>query len=292
MISITELARHRNTTTETLRHYDRIGLYKPDWINPENGYRYYSVSYWDERLGTILELKALGMPLEDIRDFLTNRNVKKSLQMLKQQQKELDHRIETLLALKNSIGKVIDTTEEALAYSLIDTPYLAHMDDCRYVISSRCAYTPNQINLETFRLETNLSKSHPFIVSASFGALKKFEEGRFQTGYYSVISVDDPCEGYENIEFPAGTYACINYTGDHLDVLAAPDQEKENLFGEKEMIQKLERFIRDQGYAICGDMLFLFTIDMALTDIKEEILLQIRIPVEKKGAAALTENNR
>lgn len=284
MISITELARHRNTTTETLRHYDRIGLYKPDWINPENGYRYYSVSYWDERLGTILELKALGMPLEDIRDFLTKRNVKKSLQILKKQQKELDERINTLLALKASIGKVIDTTETALEYHSVDTPYIAEWNKCRYIISRHCAYTPNEINLDTFRLETNLSKTHPFIVSASFGALKKFEHDQFQNGYYSIINVDNPCEGYENVTIPAGYYACINYTGDHLDVLAEPDQKKENLFGEDEMLRKLKEYVDDQGYSICGDMLLLFTIDMALTDIKEEILLQMRIPVKKKAA--------
>lgn len=282
MISITELARYRNTTTETLRHYDRIGLYKPDWIDPENGYRYYSVSYWQEKLGTILELKASGMPLSDIGDFLDGRNVKKSLRILKQQQEELHQKIEALLALEASIGNVIDTTEDALAHSVAQVPYLARYDGLRYVVSRQCALTPNQINLETFLLETNLSKTHPFIASACFGALKKFDgEGGFGEGYYSVINVDNPCENYENVFFPPGDYACIDYSGDYIDVLAEPDQKKENLFGEEEMLKKLKAFIVEQGYSICGDLLLLFTIDMALTDIKEEILLQIRVPVKK-----------
>lgn len=41
-ISITEMARLRNITTETLRHYDRIGLLKPDYLD-KNHVRYYSV---------------------------------------------------------------------------------------------------------------------------------------------------------------------------------------------------------------------------------------------------------
>lgn len=282
MISITELARHRNTTTETLRHYDRVGLYKPNWINPENGYRYYSVSYWDERLGTILELKSLGMSLEDIRDFLTDRNREKSLRILKNQQKILEQKIKTLQALKENVKKVISTTEEALTHNSLNSPYLQHLDLCRYVISSHCACTPNQINLDTFRLETSISKTYPFIVSSCFGTLKRFNGEGFQKGYYSVINIDEPCDDYESIEFPAGIYACINYTGDCLDAMSEETLNEDNFFGEKEMLDKIEEFVDAQDLVICGDMLCLFVIDMALTDIKKEILMQIRIPVQKK----------
>lgn len=32
-LSITEMARRRSITTETLRYYDRIGLLKPDYLD-------------------------------------------------------------------------------------------------------------------------------------------------------------------------------------------------------------------------------------------------------------------
>ncbi len=89
IISITELARLRNVSTETLRHYDRIGLFKPSYVDPDTGYRYYSILYQNEKLGTIRELQQLGMSLHEIKDYYENRNAEKSLAILKQKRDEL-----------------------------------------------------------------------------------------------------------------------------------------------------------------------------------------------------------
>ena len=40
--SIGEVAKIHNITVEALRHYDRVGLLKPSYINSSTGYRYYS----------------------------------------------------------------------------------------------------------------------------------------------------------------------------------------------------------------------------------------------------------
>lgn len=43
MLSIGEFSNICKVSTKTLRYYAEIGLILPDEINPENGYRYYSV---------------------------------------------------------------------------------------------------------------------------------------------------------------------------------------------------------------------------------------------------------
>ena len=55
------------TTKDTLRHYDEIGLLKPASIN-ENGYRVYSASQIIDFL-TIASLQEAGCSLEEIRNF-------------------------------------------------------------------------------------------------------------------------------------------------------------------------------------------------------------------------------
>ncbi len=75
-ISITDLARLRNVTTETLRYYDRIGLFKPIYVDPNTKYRYYSILQY-EKLGTIKELRQLGMKLKEIKEYFDNRSSKK-----------------------------------------------------------------------------------------------------------------------------------------------------------------------------------------------------------------------
>ena len=42
MLSIGEFSKICQVSAKTLRYYDEIGLLRPEEINPENGYRYYS----------------------------------------------------------------------------------------------------------------------------------------------------------------------------------------------------------------------------------------------------------
>ena len=62
----------------------RSGLIRPEYTDPDSGYRYYGVQQF-ERLNTIRYLRALDMPLEDIADFLQNKDVGKIQEMLIQQ---------------------------------------------------------------------------------------------------------------------------------------------------------------------------------------------------------------
>jgi DNA-binding transcriptional MerR regulator len=62
--SIAQVARMSGVTARTLRHYDDIGLLKPDHVGA-NGYRYYEEEQL-LRLQQILVLRELGMALADI----------------------------------------------------------------------------------------------------------------------------------------------------------------------------------------------------------------------------------
>ena len=59
LLSISEMARLRKVTTETLRHYDRIGLFTPSYISPDTGYRYYSFMQYEHPNGEVIIVPAL-----------------------------------------------------------------------------------------------------------------------------------------------------------------------------------------------------------------------------------------
>ena len=75
-------------SVSTLRHYEKIGLLAPEYVDPATGYRSYSTRQF-ECLNTIRYLRALEMPLEQIRDFLQDREVGKIQGMLLQQRQAL-----------------------------------------------------------------------------------------------------------------------------------------------------------------------------------------------------------
>ena len=68
-LKIGEFARVGQVSIATLRHYDQCGLLKPNALDPDTGYRYYSLDQL-ARLNRILALKDLGFPLEQITRLL------------------------------------------------------------------------------------------------------------------------------------------------------------------------------------------------------------------------------
>ena len=69
MLKIGEFARVGRVSVATLRHYDQYGLLKPCALDPDSGYRYYTLDQL-ARLNRILALKELGFPLEQIARLL------------------------------------------------------------------------------------------------------------------------------------------------------------------------------------------------------------------------------
>jgi DNA-binding transcriptional MerR regulator len=69
MLKIGEFSALARISVRTLRHYDEIGLLPPARLDPDSGYRYYSVRQLP-RLHRILVLRDLGFPLDRIVETL------------------------------------------------------------------------------------------------------------------------------------------------------------------------------------------------------------------------------
>lgn len=69
MLSIGEFSNICKVSTKTLRYYAEIGLILPDQINPENGYRYYSIQQLETML-LINRLKSYQFSLDEIKNIL------------------------------------------------------------------------------------------------------------------------------------------------------------------------------------------------------------------------------
>ncbi|WP_031081704.1 MerR family transcriptional regulator [Streptomyces sp. NRRL WC-3549] len=72
MFTIGDFARHGRVSARTLRHYDALGLLRPDRTDPVTGYRYYGAAQL-ARLNRILALKDLGFTLQQVGAVLDER---------------------------------------------------------------------------------------------------------------------------------------------------------------------------------------------------------------------------
>jgi DNA-binding transcriptional MerR regulator len=69
MLNIGEFARLGQVSPRMLRHYDQLGLLRPERVDPETGYRSYGVHQL-ARLHRLLALRDLGFTLEQIGELL------------------------------------------------------------------------------------------------------------------------------------------------------------------------------------------------------------------------------
>ena len=85
--SVSEAARAARTTSETLRHYDRIGLVKPGKKDEWTNYRYYTEQDI-VRLNTVRALQLMDLPLQEIKKVLEYDKLEKIVDFLAQAEKK------------------------------------------------------------------------------------------------------------------------------------------------------------------------------------------------------------
>ena len=97
-----EAAKAVHTTSETLRHYDRIGLVKPSKIDPWTHYRYYTQQDL-VRLNTVRALQLMDLPLQEIKKVLEYDDLEKIVDFLAQAEKKAEEKIAALEYSKSKI---------------------------------------------------------------------------------------------------------------------------------------------------------------------------------------------
>lgn len=100
--SVGEAAKAVHTTSETLRHYDRIGLVKPSKKDEWTNYRYYTEQDI-VHLNTVRALQLMDLSLQEIKKVLEYDDLEKIINFLTQAEKKADEKIAALQYSKSKI---------------------------------------------------------------------------------------------------------------------------------------------------------------------------------------------
>ncbi|MEM5591063.1 helix-turn-helix domain-containing protein [Niallia circulans] len=104
LYSIGEVAKVANITIKALRHYDKIGLFKPAYVDPKTNYRYYRDTQL-YRLDIIKLLISIGTPLGQIKEIQETDNLD-FVAFLKKQEELISEKIASLLETQQSIREL------------------------------------------------------------------------------------------------------------------------------------------------------------------------------------------
>lgn len=111
--SIGQAAKVVHTTSETLRHYDRIGLVKPTKKDSWTKYRYYTKQDI-VRLNTIRALQQMDLSLQEIKTVLAYDDLQKIVDFLAIAEKKADEKIASLQYSKSKIQLARENYERKL----------------------------------------------------------------------------------------------------------------------------------------------------------------------------------
>ncbi|MDI9498168.1 MAG: MerR family transcriptional regulator [Bacillota bacterium] len=107
-LTIGQMAALNHVSTETLRHYDRAGLLTPAAVDPDTGYRWYSIRQC-ARLDMIRHLQLLGLTLAEIRSHIENGDTAQVITQLERRLGEIDHEFRDLAEQQRAIRRMIES---------------------------------------------------------------------------------------------------------------------------------------------------------------------------------------
>ena len=207
--SVGEAAKAVHTTSETLRHYDRIGLVKPGKKDEWTGYRYYTEQDI-VRLNTVRALQLMDLPLREIKKVLEYDDLEKIVDFLAQTEKKADEKIAALQYSKLKIQAAKADYERKLQMRQnLSGTFVKDFPE-RVILLSDTLETPTLDNLWNY-LEHFYEKVTP--VRKDLFSFEDMAGIYTENGVSRLFAV---CTRYAEIEglkvLPGGKYLCANCT--------------------------------------------------------------------------------
>ncbi len=271
LFQIGAVARMFHLSVGSLRHYEALGLLRPERIDPATGYRYYGPGQF-ETLNTIRYLRALDMPLGEIAAFLADRDVDVIEEKLRRQRAEVVRRQEELALIERKIDRRLRQLHDARTAEL-DTIRLVDAPACALVWMPATVRPRTHLDLEWSirRLEEDCPGVAVFLGKVGVGIdPAALEAGRFDEydRVFLLLEEGDACDGAAEL-VPAGPCVTVRFRGSHQE---APEQYR-----------RIMAWLRARGLRPARPSREITLIDDGLTRAPAQFVTEIAIPVEHDG---------
>lgn len=274
MLSIGEFSKICEVSTKTLRYYDEIGLINPDEINPENGYRYYSIRQL-KKLLLINRLKSYHFSLEEIKAILEleeEQSEERLCSSLNRKKRELQEELNALEYTLQQLSLDIVNVEKGI-------PIMSYMD-----------------NIEVQLVETeplNILYMRQMMSSDDYavGYGKCFSRLHERIAIEKLTLLGTPMTIYHSPEYnPAGNdtefaipiVETVKGTRDFSEGLCAKSVLKGSYSELTSVYAKLREWVENEGYELVKSPYEVYVTAPDQAAVPEDIVTEVYFPVKKK----------
>lgn len=272
LFSIGEMAKFSRVSIATLRLYDKMNLLKPAFVDPETGYRYYSL-HQNARLDMIAYMKELGMSIAEIRRVLQKEDLTHVEMILSQKNEQIHRQIRDLKEQHDAVERAIASIERYRKSPATGTLSLEYIDR-RYIWGIPCksnfyrqgidSYEQELAALRRQLAEQNLLQIHSYNTGTSI-RLENFAEENFIPDQIFIFTNAKNARSLKTSVIDSGMYACTYLDGFERE----PDSAR-----------RLLHFCRENNYVIAGDYLCeVLTEFNVFSDCQRNMFLRLQVPV-------------
>lgn len=277
------------TTKDTLRHYDEIGLLKPASIN-ENGYRVYSASQIIDFL-TIASLQEAGCSLEEIRNFQRQHDPAMTLRLFNDKKGEIEAKAREIERKQQLIESAIaslqaqkewqsDKLDSANNWRLVE-------EEKSYFLSTRIplqSSNPEELFLKIAEHEKSFKEGSESSKKSLPNLYKVGKDAFLKGDYESDFSIcSEISESTANLDKGEKRPAGLRFQSMHrfsFDKTNEPAFQEDNpLFS---LLSDTEKLLRENELETCGDLL-IKEIATHLNSESHEVQIMLDIPVAHKN---------
>lgn len=221
LFSIGELSKQQNISRQTLIFYDKIGLFCPAYVDPENGYRYYSSSQLDA-LDTICIMKKIGFSLGEIKEHMKSYNLEHSIAALQKQLTEIERQIQDLQMIKSRVEHRCRQLEYTLCIGKNSDAVTLEEVKEQYILTEAVEppYTLEEVSLATKKCFVRSFKEElpVFFQSGAIVPYERILQKRYVEASHVFLPIEKTSRVKEIQKLQKGQCVCTYHTGDYLSI--------------------------------------------------------------------------
>lgn len=266
MLKIGDVARLNQVSIDTLRYYDKIGLFPADWVD-DNGYRY----YWPKNmvnLDLILWLRMDGVGLAQIKEMLKDQSLQYTHAMLTEMEKEIVEKIRKLqqqlqlCRIYSGHMQLAQDYQESAAYFLSFSKRWCTLTEMSVAPEDKDAY---ELAMKT--LFAQFDDKFYYYNSFFGGVFHDKGEAGYDARLYPAVYHFVDLEHVNSQEIDAGIYAILPVYG-YFDMVY-------------EKIPELLGFVRQNQYHPCGDCYVIKIWEKSEQHEDDMEIMELQVRVEK-----------
>ncbi len=269
-MKISEFAHVTGITRRNLLFYDKIGLLSPAEIDRNNNYRYYTYPQIDIA-NVITVLREIGMPLKQIKDYLSNRSPENLVDMLQVQKTVVQEKIQALEQINYMLDTRIRLTKKGMIVrNDINAIEVKKYDAVPLLLGPKLPETSHVLDgwyylveFYDFCNDNRIIRGLPAGSIISHSDLMKRNFSHPSQYYYCPLSGGSYPS---NSEKPKGLYVIGREYGEYSQSAGLYD--------------RVLNYIKEAGLKVCGDAYEEYLFDETSTIDSTKYLLQIEIHVQ------------